>query len=107
MDVVRLTAMLIFLLSATANAAEIYAPGRAVKRHNHFGRIGPQSCLLMPDVVVAVNALGPYCSSPRSAYRVWPLAHYEPYWTYYGYYVPYYGYYRPWNWSDVGRPWGW
>jgi hypothetical protein len=28
-------------------------------------RIWPQDCFLMPDVAVALDALGPYCSSPR------------------------------------------
>jgi hypothetical protein len=109
-SLLRLTAVLISLLAATANAAEFYVPGQATVHHHnrwYVGRIGPQSCFLMPDVVVAVNALGPYCSSPRGAYHVWPAAHYGPYRPYYGYYVPYYGYYRPWGWSDVGRPWGW
>jgi hypothetical protein len=109
-SLVRLTAMLISLLSATAHATEIYAPGRATVHHHnrwYFGRIGPQSCFLMPDVIVAVNARGPYCSSPRGVSHVWPVAHHGPYWPSYGYYVPYYGYYRPWGWSDVGAPWGW
>ena len=109
-SLVRLTAMLSLLLSATVHAAEIYESGRGTVHHHNrwsFGRIEPQSCFLMPDVIVAVNARGPYCSSPRAASRVWPVAHYGPYWPYYGYYVPYYGYYRPWGWSDVGAPWGW
>ena len=107
---IRLTALLISLLSGSAYAAEMYAPGRATIHHHnrwYFGRIGPQSCFLMPDVIVAVNARGPYCSSPRGASAVWPIAHHGPYGPYYGYYVPYYGYYRPWGWSDVGAPWGW
>ena len=36
-------------------------------RHG-FWRIGPQDCFLPPDVAVMVDALGPYCSSPRGHY---------------------------------------
>lgn len=36
---------------------------------NAFWRVGPQSCFLMPDIIVAVDALGPYCSSPRGYYH--------------------------------------
>lgn len=33
-------------------------------------RIHPESCFLPPDVVVALNALGPYCDSPRGWRRI-------------------------------------
>jgi hypothetical protein len=97
------------LLSPRLFAAETFLPARTGVAHHyrwHVARIGPQSCFLMPDVAVAINALGPYCSSPRSPYRVATLHHYGYYWLS-GYYVPYYGFYRPWGWSDIGRPWGW
>lgn len=45
----------------TTDAAEY--PGR-----HGFWRIGPQDCFLPPDVAVMVDALGPYCSSPRGHY---------------------------------------
>jgi hypothetical protein len=45
---------------ATAFAAEY--------RHRGFWRIAPNQCFLPPDIVVALNALGPYCSSPRAHY---------------------------------------
>ena len=81
--------------------------GVIVAHHHrwHVARVGPQSCFLMPDVVVALNALGPYCSSPRGPYRV-AGSYYGHYWPS-AYYVPYYGFYRPWGWSDIGRPWWW
>jgi hypothetical protein len=64
--------------NVTARAAEL----SGVHRYNHpyrfshlypFRRAGPQDCFLMPDVIVAIDALGPYCSSPRARYRriVW------------------------------------
>jgi hypothetical protein len=110
--------MTFLLLSPGLFAAETLLPARIGVAHHyrwHVARIGPQSCFLMPDVVVALNALGPYCSSPRGLYRVAPVRHYGYYWPsgyyvpYYesGLYVPYYGFYRPWGWSDIGRPWGW
>lgn len=37
----------------------------AFVRRNH-----PESCFLPPDVVVALNALGPYCDSPRGWRRI-------------------------------------
>jgi hypothetical protein len=60
--------------SVSARAAElniIYPHGHAYRfSHLHtFWRAGPQDCFLMPDVIVAVEALGPYCSSPRARYR--------------------------------------
>lgn len=33
-------------------------------------RVHPESCFLPPDVVVALNALGPYCDSPRGWRRI-------------------------------------
>ena len=106
---IGLVATTISLLLASANATETFVPARAIVAHHHrwhVARIGPQSCFLMPDIVVALDALGPYCSSPRGSYRVWG-PDYGHYWPYGYYYVPYYGYYRPWGWSDIGRPWGW
>jgi hypothetical protein len=49
----------------------VYPHGHSYKSsHLHmFWRAGPQDCFLMPDVIVAVDALGPYCSSPRARYR--------------------------------------
>jgi hypothetical protein len=36
---------------------------------HRYARVWPQDCFLMPDVIVAINALGPYCSSPRVYYH--------------------------------------
>jgi hypothetical protein len=36
----------------------------------------PQECFLMPHVVVALDALGPYCSSPRGYYH-WMTRHWH------------------------------
>jgi carbohydrate-binding DOMON domain-containing protein len=33
-------------------------------------RFHPESCFLTPDLVVALNALGPYCDSPRAWRRI-------------------------------------
>ncbi len=53
------------LNARSAGATEL----TVVHVHRHlFWRAGPQDCFLMPDVVVAVEALGPYCSSPRAYY---------------------------------------
>ena len=108
MFLIGLVATTMSLLLASANAAETFVPAGAIVAHHHrwhVARIGPQSCFLMPDVVVALNALGPYCSSPRGPYRV-AGSYYGHYWPS-AYYVPYYGFYRPWGWSDIGRPWWW
>jgi hypothetical protein len=50
---------------------------KAIRRHLHGARtiafvrrIHPESCFLPPDVVVALNALGPYCDSPRGWHRI-------------------------------------
>ena len=100
---IGLVATTISLLLASANATETFVPAYgSVHRHErwHVRRIGPQSCFLMPDVAVAINALGPYCSSPRGSYRAYqatPVVIGR---------VPYYGFYRPWGWSDIGW-WGW
>jgi hypothetical protein len=51
------------LAGSSAQATEM----RALHRYA-FWRVWAQDCYLMPDVVVAVNALGPYCSSPRGRY---------------------------------------
>lgn len=69
---VVLAVFLATLPMATSNAADL----RIIREYRAHGdgyaaRIWPQSCFLMPDVVVAVNALGPYCSSPRG-YRRYP-----------------------------------
>jgi hypothetical protein len=50
--------------------AELGISDGELRFHHHYSffRIGPQSCFLMPDVIVAINALGPYCSSPRGYY---------------------------------------
>ncbi|MGD0076720.1 MAG: hypothetical protein ABSD31_20690 [Candidatus Binataceae bacterium] len=66
-----------------------------------IARRGPQECFLPPDVAVTINALGPYCSSPRGPrYRM--VAYQRPYHYYRPYYYSYY--YRPfflcWNWSS-------
>jgi hypothetical protein len=90
---IGLAATTISLLLASANAADHH-------HRWHVARIGPQSCFLMPDVAVAINALGPYCSSPRGSYRAAQAAP-----AVIGL-VPYYGFYRPWGWSDIGW-WGW
>ena len=61
---IGLVATTISLLLASANATETFVPAYgSVHRHErwHVRRIGPQSCYLMPDVAVAINALGPYC----------------------------------------------
>jgi hypothetical protein len=105
---IGLAATTISLLPSSTNATETFVPAYGSVHHHerwHVRRIGPQSCFLMPDVAVALNALGPYCSSPRGSYGV-AGSYYGRYWPY-AYYVPYYGFYRPWGWSDIGRPWGW
>ena len=33
-------------------------------------RFHPESCFLPPDIVVALNALGPYCDSPGGWHRI-------------------------------------
>jgi len=99
---IGLVATTISLLLASANAAETFVPDGAIVAHHHrwhVARIGPQSCSLMPDVAVAINALGPYCSSPRGSYRA---AQAPP--AVIGL-VLYCGFYRPWGWSDIGHPW--
>jgi hypothetical protein len=60
-------------------------------------RVWPKQCFLPPDVAVAVNALGPYCSSPRG--RQYRITRADQYRTYNG---PYYGaVYMPscWSWA--------
>ena len=49
--------------AASANAAEL----GAVHRYT-FWRVWPQDCFLTPDLIVALDVLGPYCSSPRGRY---------------------------------------
>jgi hypothetical protein len=50
---------------------------RAFRRHVYRARtvifvrrFHPESCFLTPDLVVALDALGPYCDSPRGWRRV-------------------------------------
>ncbi len=57
----------VMVLSARAVAAELT---RLPSLHRHIvWRAWAQDCFLMPDVAVAVDALGPYCSSPRGSWR--------------------------------------
>ena len=89
-------------LAIAASSAMAAENGKDYVAHHHrwhVARIGPQSCFLMPDVAVSINALGPYCSSPRGSYRA---AQAPP--AVIGL-VPYCGFYRPWGWSDIGHPW--
>ena len=88
--------------AGTAAAAEL----RGIHRYGIW-RVAPQGCFLMPDVVVAVHALGPYCSSPRGVSREGYSRRYQWPEAIPAYDVPYYGYYRPWGWSDVNSWWGW
>ncbi len=60
--------------AATAHAAElrIIHHGYYYRYHHYryaFWRFGPQDCFLTPDEVVTLDALGPYCSSPRGHHR--------------------------------------
>jgi hypothetical protein len=48
----------------------------AADRHQGFWRLAPNECFLPPDIVVALNALGPYCSSPRGLYY-YQMDHYR------------------------------
>jgi hypothetical protein len=70
--------LLVVAIAAGANVSARAAELNIVHRYSHpyrfshlyrFWRLGPQDCFLMPDVIVAVDALGPYCSSPRGHYR--------------------------------------
>jgi hypothetical protein len=36
---------------------------------HRYARVWPRDCFLMPDIIVAIDALGPYCSSPRGYYH--------------------------------------
>ena len=58
----------------------------AAARPGGVWRVGAQECFLPPDVAVAINALGPYCASPRGRpYRITHADRYRPYyWPYYG-----------------------
>lgn len=99
-----LAAMTVALLPASASAAEAY-----VTHHHHWRAFGPQSCFLTPDAIVQLDALGPYCSSPRRSYPALLPSHYR------FYYAPYngwwfghpWGYYAPYDGWWFGRPWGW
>jgi len=57
--------------AATVEAADLRISHRYIVR-----RVWPQDCFLMPDVVVALDALGPYCSSPRGYYH-WMTRHWH------------------------------
>ena len=63
--------ILALLPVAPSNAADlrIAREYRAIHHYTNWARIWPQSCFLMPDVIVAVDALGPYCASPRGHRR--------------------------------------
>jgi hypothetical protein len=52
-------------LGVSAGEVGVSAGELRVRRHYVVWRVRPQDCFLMPDVIVALNALGPYCSSPR------------------------------------------
>ena len=50
---------------------------KTLRRHIHgtrtvvfVRRFHPESCFLTPDLVVALDALGPYCDSPRGWRRI-------------------------------------
>jgi hypothetical protein len=69
----KATGILLFIatvagVTVSAGAAELRVMHRHAFRHTLW-RVGPQACFLMPDVIVAVDALGPYCSSPRGRYH--------------------------------------
>jgi len=89
-------------IAVSAIVALILLGDMASARTALIARVGPQDCFLPPDVSVAVNALGPYCSSPRGPrYRVVtyhrPYHYYQPYY----YYPPYYyTFFLCWNWSS-------
>ena len=70
---ILLAACLAMLPAAVSKAADLGLTHdyRINREYRTWGRIWPQSCFLMPDVAVAVDALGPYCSSPRH-YRRYP-----------------------------------
>ena len=70
--------LFVVAITAGANVSASAAELNIVHRYSHphrfahlhaFWRKGPQDCFLMPDVIVAIDALGPYCSSPRGYYR--------------------------------------
>jgi hypothetical protein len=98
-SLIGLAAMTIALLPASANAAEIFT-----HHHHHYWRAtGPQLCHLTPVEVVQLDALGPYCSSPRGRYPPLLPVHYRFYYAPHDGWWPWFG--RPWGW--FGRPWGW
>jgi hypothetical protein len=65
---------ILLLIATVAGVAQTTAAAelRVIHRRHHyryaFWRIGPQQCFLTPDEVVMLDALGPYCSSPRGHY---------------------------------------
>ncbi len=71
-SVFRILALIAVLLGASANAGA--AELRIIRQHTTYRRAWAQDCFLMPDVIVAVDALGPYCSSPRGHYH-WIVRH--------------------------------
>lgn len=89
-------------IAVSAIVALILLGNVASARTALVARVGPQDCFLPPDVSVAINALGPYCSSPRGPrYRV--VKYHRPYHYYrpYYYYPPYYyTFFLCWNWSS-------
>jgi hypothetical protein len=91
---------ILLAVGTIAGATGTAAAAEAGTIHRYW-RLAPQDCFLLPDVSVAVNALGPYCSSPRGGRRYATYGSWG--WRAVGppYYVPYYGYYRPWGWSEV------
>jgi hypothetical protein len=68
----------LFVTSLSGGAATADAAGLRISHRYAVWRIGPQDCFLMPDVVVALDALGPYCSSPRGYYRRYGRSHPPP-----------------------------
>jgi hypothetical protein len=63
-----LIAIALLLASGALWFAETTAAADGYPGRHGFWRIGPQDCFLPPDVAVMVDALGPYCSSPRGHY---------------------------------------
>ena len=63
-----LIAIALLLASGALWFAETTAVAAGYPGRHGFWRIGPQDCFLPPDVAVMVDALGPYCSSPRGHY---------------------------------------
>jgi hypothetical protein len=67
-----------FAISARRLEMKIDSPPSriwAVRRHTTYWRVSAKDCFVMPDMIVAVDALGSHCSSPRGCYhciiRLW------------------------------------